>query len=148
MIPEALAEVNGLGIYYQDRKGRWIFMDNDLNIFPGAISTMSDRLETFALRLDKEPPELHWLYPRIATSNRRPMFKIKAEDELSGLDDRTINLEVDGQFVLLGYDPENDRLMGTPEEPLSVGEHKTVITVRDFCGNETRLEHSFRITNP
>lgn len=81
----------------------------------------------------------------MATSQRRPAFRLRVRDEISGFDDRTVDLEVDGQFVLMEYDPEAGTIFGAPDEPLTPGNHSVTLSLRDFNGNETRLLRTLRI---
>ncbi len=134
-----------LGLYGQTPGGRWRFLDNDRSQVKGSISAGSTRMQSFALRRDVTPPALEWLSPSATTSDRRPTLRLRVHDNLSGLDDRTLNLEVDGSFVLMEYDAEAGALFGSPEEPLSPGKHRIILRLRDFCGNEARLERTLTV---
>ncbi|HEX7343776.1 MAG TPA: M23 family metallopeptidase [bacterium] len=145
-IPDGEAQPEQLGIYGLSPKGVWKFLDNDRRKVEGCVTGSSPRLERYVMRRDSEPPRAIWLSPAAATSQRRPTFKLSVRDELSGFDDRSINLEVDGRFVLMEYDPEASTVFGSPDDPLAAGEHQVALTLRDFCGNETRLQRKVTIT--
>jgi hypothetical protein len=136
-----------LGIYTLTRKGEWEFLDNDQRTNPGSVYGASRQLETYVLIRDPDPPELKWLAPQRSTKNARPTFRLRVEDEFSKVDDRTISLEIDGAWVLMEYDYENDLMQGRPEKPLSPGGHEVTVTVRDFCGNEAFLTRTLTILN-
>ena len=145
-IPSGETQAQELGIYGLSPKGVWKFLDNDLRKLEGYVSGMSPRLERYVLRRDSDPPQVTWLSPKAATSQRRPTFKFSVRDELSGFDDRSINLEVDGQFVLMEYDPEARTVFGSPDVALAAGEHQILIFLRDFCGNQTSMQRKLTIT--
>ncbi len=147
-IPADQSRSDKLGIYYLTRKGKWSFIDNDLRSAPGAVFGRTPSLESYVLIEDTAPPELRWLSPALTTSDRRPVFKLAVADELSGVDDRTISLLIDGEWLLMEYDYEEDRMTGRPPEPLSVGEHNVTVTVRDFNGNEAALSRVLTIITP
>lgn len=145
-IPSGETQPHELGIYGLSPKGVWKFLDNDRRKVEGYVSGSSPRLESYALRRDSDSPRVTWLSPKASTSQRRPTFKLSVRDELSGFDDRSINLEVDGQFVLMEYDPEAGTVFGSPDEALAAGEHQILLSLRDFCGNEMRLQRKLTIT--
>lgn len=134
-----------LGIYSLTRKGEWEFIDNDRRTVPGSVYGWSPQLETYVLIRDAEPPELRWLSPKRSTKNPRPTLRLRVEDNFSIVDDRTMSLEIDGEWVLMEYDFENDLMFGRPEEPLSPGEHRIEVRVRDYCGNEAQLSRTLTI---
>lgn len=147
-IPSEEKQPDKLGIYYLSKKGKWVFMDNDRKAAYGTISGSSPSLEKFALMKDTNPPELRWLSPAFTTTDRRPTFRFRVEDELSGIDDRSISLEIDGQWVLMEYDFEAERVFGQLEEPLGFGDHQIDFRVRDFCGNEAGIQKTITIVRP
>lgn len=147
-IPKDETQPDKLGIYALSKKGKWTFVDNDRRLVSNAVSGVTPTLEKYALIKDVDPPELRWLSPRLTTSDRRPTFRLKIVDELSGVDDRTISLEIDGKWVLMEYDPEKDRIFGQPEDSISPGQHRVEVTVKDFCGNERRIQRTINVVNP
>lgn len=146
-IPPNESQPERLGIYKFSKKGKWVFIDNDHKT-PGAICGSAPALESYVLILDDDPPQLSWLSPNLTTSDRRPKFSLKVTDELSGVDDRSVTLEIDGRWMLMEYDPEADRIVGRPEEPLSRSQHQISVSVKDFCGNETQIRRTLTIINP
>jgi hypothetical protein len=144
-IPAGESQPEQLGVYGLSPKGIWKFLDNDRQRHPGFVTGPSPRLEKYALKKDDVAPQVAWLSPNLTTSQRRPTFRLSVKDELSGFDDRSIMREVDGQFVLMEYDPEAGTVFGAPDQALSVGSHSVTLSLKDFCGNETRLERALRI---
>lgn len=144
-IPDNEQQADKLGIYYLSKKEKWSFVDNDRSRVPGTVSGSTPTLEKYALIKDTDPPELRWLSPRLATSERRPTFRLEVKDELSGVDDRSVTLEIDGRWLLMEYDPEVDRIFGQPEEPLTVGDHLIEVLVKDFSGNEASLQRTLKV---
>jgi hypothetical protein len=145
-VPEGDPHPERLAVYGLAPKGVWKFLDCDREKVSGSVTGKSPRLEYYALRRDSSPPGVTWLAPAAATSARKPAFRMSVRDDLSGLDDRTVNLEVDGKFVLLEYDGEARTLFGAPDEPLAPGDHKVTLTLRDYSGNETRIQKSLKVT--
>jgi hypothetical protein len=147
-IPQDEAYPEQLGIYIYTRKEEWQFWDNDTTKVSGSVFAETPSLERYAFIRDSAPPTLRWLAPNQTTSNRRPTFKLKAIDKLSGVDDRTLRLEIDGKWLLMEYDFEKDRIFGQPDAPLAPGDHRITLSVKDFCGNEVKLERNLKIINP
>jgi len=147
-IPSEEEHPEQLGFYYFSKKNEWQFVDNDRIKVPGKLYAETPALETYVVLRDVEPPELRWISPSLTTTDAQPTFKFTAEDELSGVDDRTVQFLVDGHWVLLEYDFEKDILRGTPRNSLSSGEHQIELTVGDFNGNEASLKRILTVTNP
>lgn len=147
-IPETEMQPEKLGVYKLTHHGTWAFVDNNLSEKNGFVTGSSPRLESYALRKDTTPPAVTWIAPPASTSNRRPTFRMSVRDDLSGLDDRSVFLEVDGKFVLMEYDSEARTLFGTAEEPLTLGEHQIRLTLNDFSGNRAEVHKTLRITRP
>jgi hypothetical protein len=145
-IPETETQPEKLGVYKITHHGTWAFVDNNLSEKNGFVTGSSPRLESYALRKDTAPPAITWISPPAATSQRQPTFRMSVRDDLSGLDDRTVYLEVDGKFVLMEYDSEARTIHGTADEPLAPGEHRIKLTLSDFCGNRAELHRTLRIT--
>jgi hypothetical protein len=135
-----------LAMYGLTPKGGWRFVGCDRQKIPGFVTGSYSRLGSFALRRDAKPPTATWMSPQALTSNRLPTFKLAVKDEISGFDDQSVNLEVDGQFVLMEYFPEAGTIFGTPDDPLSAGSHHVVLTLQDRCGNQTRIEKTIKVT--
>ncbi len=147
-IPETETQPEKLGVYKLTHHGTWAFVDNNLGEKNGFVTGSSPRLESYALRKDVTPPAITWISPPATTSQRQPTFRMSVRDDLSGLDDRTVVLEVDGEFVLMEYDSEARTISGTVGEPLAPGEHRIKLLLRDFSGNLTELHRNLRITHP
>ncbi|MFH1861298.1 MAG: M23 family metallopeptidase [bacterium] len=144
-IPPNEKEPQQVGIYVRDFRKGWSFLDNNRQLKSGCVTGASPRLDAYALRRDNAPPTLRWLTPAQTTTARKPTFSLSVSDNLSGFDDRTVDLTVDGEFVLMEYDSEARKLFGKPERPLANGEHVVVVKLGDFCGNETSLRRTFRV---
>ena len=124
-----------LGIYFLQRE-KPIFLGNRLS---GAeISAGCLNLETFILVYDRTPPEVRLNYPRSNSPIRekKPKFRFTVEDTLSGIDAESINITLDGSWILAEYDPPVKKIYGHLREPLSAGEYQLIISLRDKCGNE------------
>ncbi len=146
IIPADEPKPEKLGIYTLSKKGKWKFVDNDLHKIPGSVFGEIPSLETCVLIKDEEPPELRWLAPNFSTSNPQPVFRLSVADELSGVDDRTLDFRIDDEWMLMEYDYEEDRIFGTPRQPLAPGKHLILFSVKDYNGNEVKLERSLQVT--
>jgi hypothetical protein len=143
-IPAGEKEPEKLGLY--TRSWRWKFVDNDFSRVPGSVSGSTPNLESYALLKDDVAPACSWSNPFTTTSNGRPSFRFHIKDDLSGVDDRTIDLEIDGQWVLLEYDLETLSAVGAPEAPLSRGTHKLELSVKDYSGNVSSLHRMITVS--
>ncbi|MCX6639443.1 MAG: M23 family metallopeptidase [bacterium] len=142
-IPAGETELEKLGLY--TRSWRWKFIDNDRDRVPGSISGSTPNLETYALLKDNIAPTASWSNAFGSIANSRPTFRFHIKDELSGVDDRTIDFEIDGQWVLLEYDLETQAAVGAPDTLLTRGTHKIDFKVKDYCGNETSIHRTITI---
>ncbi|MBX7109433.1 MAG: M23 family metallopeptidase [Chitinophagales bacterium] len=62
-------------------------------------------------------------------------IRFTISDDLSGI--VSYKGMLDGQWMLMEYDPKNNRLQCTPDKQLSAGEHSLQITVADDVKNES-----------
>ncbi|TKJ42423.1 hypothetical protein CEE37_01710 [candidate division LCP-89 bacterium B3_LCP] len=145
-IPANEANPEKLGIHTLSEKGEWKFIDNDRITSPGSIFGASPQMESYVLIRDLDPPELHWLSFKQKTRSHLPTLRLRVRDQLSLVDDRTVSLTVDGNWVLMEYDPEAHTITGKPRNPLSPGDHNIQVSVKDYCGNEATLSATITVS--
>ncbi|MBU0520136.1 hypothetical protein KJ564_14510, partial [bacterium] len=147
-IPREETHPEQLGLYYLSKKGEWQFIDNDLKKLPGKLYGETPALESYVVMRDAEAPTLRWLAPHLTTNDSQPTIRIKAEDELSGVDDRSVRLLIDGQWTLLEYDFETGILLGSPRFKLAPGDHGIKLEVADYNGNRAIMTKTLTVTMP
>ena len=89
----------------------------------------------FASYADTLPPRVRWL------SRRRILARL--EDQGSGIDARTLEVRVDGDWIPAYYDIDRHRV--TYEHPLPPGRHRVSLTVADKAGRRTTSEHTLQV---
>jgi hypothetical protein len=135
-----------LGVYYEARPGKWVFIDNEVDSVRQTVSARVLSLERFALIRDTQPPQISNAYPPDGTRlrTRRPLLKVRVKDERSGLaDEERVFMLLDGRRVPAEYDPEADELRYRPRRDLEPGKHTLVISAEDQNGNRARHEATF-----
>lgn len=81
--------------------------------------------------------------PRVRVQRLRRSIYIRVNDNLSGVD--SYNAYVDGQWILLEYEPKSSALFGTVPRDIGSGEHSFKLSVKDGVGNETVVERSIKL---
>lgn len=137
-IPDSSRGMNGLGVYYYDRKKGWLFIPTrwqaDTRTFTGRITS----LEKFTILQDTIPPLLVPVQSahdgRLKTRNGNLKFVVK--DEMSGIyQESQIVVTINGEWHLFEYDPEEDFLKINVPESTS-GLIPLNISVTDNVGNK------------
>lgn len=144
--PEGVTDTSKVGIYeWDDRKG-WVFVDIGRDSGLYAVNGEVKNLGIFALLIDDVPPEIAGLRPgnNQVIAERQPKILATIRDASSGIwREEDIDVRLDGQTLIVEYDPEEDLIFATPRQPLSVGTHTLEVIIRDICGNEARQVQSF-----
>jgi hypothetical protein len=136
------------GLCRFDRSGKtWTWIDND--------TTPSDKTSgssagggVFAAMVDTTAPTISGLNlsQRHTYYDRQPVVKFKLRDNLSGFeDDCSIDVRVDGRWLLPEFDIEEGRCVATLGEPLDLGPHELKITAVDRAGNRCERKTEFEI---
>ena len=68
-------------------------------------------------------------------------MSFRVEDSISGV--ASYNAYVDGEWILLEYDPKNKRLIHYFDNRVKPGEHELHIVVEDLVGNQKQLKLNF-----
>ena len=144
--PEGVTDTSKVGIYTWDIKKGWVFVDIGRDSGMYAVNGEVKHLGVFALLVDDVPPEIVELRPGNgqAILDRQPKVLAMIHDVSSGIwREEDIEMRIDGNALIVEYDPEEDLIFATPRKPLAVGAHQIEVVVRDICGNEARQVHSF-----
>ncbi|MFT5369573.1 MAG: hypothetical protein ACI8V2_004551, partial [Candidatus Latescibacterota bacterium] len=144
--PEGVTDTSKVAIYTWDIKKGWVFVDIGRDSGMYAVNGEVKHLGVFALLVDDVPPEIVELRPGNgqAILDRQPKVLAMIHDVSSGIwREEDIEMRIDGNALIVEYDPEEDLIFATPRKPLAVGAHQIEVVVRDICGNEARQVHSF-----
>lgn len=147
--PEGISDTSKVGIYtWNKKKNEWVFVDIGRDSGVYAVNGEVKHLGTFALLVDDVPPEIRGLRPAKGqvVLERQPKILATIRDVSSGIwREEDIEMRLDGKKLIVEFDPEEDLIFAKPRKPLAVGRHQIEVVVRDICGNEARLVHSFMI---
>jgi len=102
---------------------------------PGLLVAMEDSVK----------PRIRQIRPTQAETitSRRPAISARVSDAGSGI--REIEAACGGQWLLMEYDPELERIEWERDEDLPAGEQELVFRVTDRAGNETVATGTLRI---
>ncbi|MFQ5709477.1 MAG: M23 family metallopeptidase [bacterium] len=146
--PASEVEPEKLGVYFQSRKGRWVFVDNKLNETNRTIWAKVLSFEKFALLRDEAPPEITHLLPANGShlTNRTPRISFKIFDRLSGIrSEEDIVVQLDGNKLIAEYDPERRRVSYQVRSPLPRGRHRITVWAQDASKNVAQRSALFWI---
>jgi hypothetical protein len=142
--PQGVADTSKIGLYAWDVSKGWIFVDIGRDTDMYAVNGEVKHLGIFALLIDDVPPEILEFHPanHHVVRERQPKIWAKVRDVSSGIwREEDYEMRIDGQKLIVEYDPEEDMMFAQPSIPLTVGTHQVEMIVRDICGNETRQVH-------
>lgn len=137
-----------LGLYQEQSKGKWAFVDRQLDTENRLVSGKVRRLLRFALFSDSRSPVLSSLQPAAGSTiaERQPLLRAGVDDIGSGIGrEEDLDLRLDGQRLIAEYDPEAGTLSARPEAPLKPGGHLLEVEVRDQSGNQARARAEFSV---
>jgi hypothetical protein len=126
-----------------DAKKKWTLLETARK--QGRASAAIRQLGVYALLTDGTPPTLAIRTPARdkPIENRRPRIEALARDLGSGV--KEFRATFNGQWLLIGYDPEQDLLTWEQDEDLPPGLGTLVVEARDYAGNLSRRELSLTI---
>jgi hypothetical protein len=130
--------------WFDKEEEEWVWIDEDTaNADLAAGPSLGGGL--FAALIDTTAPTITGLNLKQGHRywNKQPRVKFQLEDNLSGFeDDRSIDVRVDGQWLLPELDIEDGDCVATLRGPLKLGKHVLTIGAVDRAGNriERRVE--------
>jgi hypothetical protein len=133
--------------WYDMLEEEWVWIDDeteDENLAAGP--SLGGGL--FAAIVDSEAPTLTDLNLKRGHRywNRQPRVKFKLEDNLSGFeDDRSLDVRIDGQWLLPEFDIEDGDVVATLREPLALGNHVLTVSAVDRAGNKVERRIEFEV---
>lgn len=146
--PRDHPDANKLGIYEWNARKGWVFVDMGRDSTLGVITGKVKTFGVFALLYDNVPPTISNVFPPHGTvlSARQPKVVVHVTDGYSGIwREEDMVVQIDGKPLIVEYDPEEDRMVARPRQPLMPGSHRLEIVVRDISGNESRRTTTFEI---
>ncbi len=144
--PEADCTPQKLGLYELTEEGWWRPIGQNLDTLAKTVNGKVRYFSTYALLEDTKPPVIKnvSLYDGKRIKQRRPEIKALLKDNLSGIaSDLDILITIDGEWMIPEYDPETGVLVTRPTFPLSYGEHRLLISVKDGAGNRSEATRRF-----
>lgn len=137
-----------IGIYqYLDDQWRWL--GNNFQRESGCLKAKTRRMGTVALLRDNMPPEIKGVFPGSGGKFRASMVNaIQAivRDNLSGIpDDLAIQVELDGQSLIVEYNAVKHKIYYALPEKLKSGRHVLRIKAYDRAQNISTFTSSFII---
>ena len=138
-----------VGLYTHDGStdySRWFNLGGELE--GDVLKTRVGGLGPFAALADTTPPELRLLSPRDGSRLRvgRPRIVFQIEDNASGFSEESqLVLRLNGTKVIARYDPQRDRLIYVPRDPLDSGDYWISLEAIDNVGNVGRISASFTV---
>ena len=125
-----------------------MFVDMGRDSVLGAVTGEAKHLGLFAMLVDNVPPEIVKVEPANGTSvsTRQPKVVANVKDVSSGIwREEDIVMKVDGQALIVEYDPEEDLIFATPRKPLSSGVHKLEMFTASLVGGPGKSTTSVHI---
>ncbi len=137
-----------IGIYqYLDDQWRWL--GNNFQQESGYLKAKTRRMGTVALLRDNMPPEIKGVFPGSGGKFRASMVNaIRAivGDNLSGIpDDLAIQVELDGQSLIVEYNAVKHKIYYAIPEKLKSGRHVLRIKACDRAQNISTFTSNFII---
>jgi hypothetical protein len=150
LTPDALAPET-LGVYRWDTFGkRWSYEGGDLEDGNTRLSIRFRRYGRFALLQDASPPEILQVVPAPGSrsSNRRPVFSARVEDQGKGLNYDGVTFELDGRTLESEFDPDRGLSKVLDPPRLAPGTHHLKVVAVDLAGNtSTPIEGDFQVAD-
>ena len=105
----------------------------------GWMTVNTRRLGRFVVMADTIPPAVSALnFKNLAQVDSLKVLKVSLKDDFSGIND--IKPSLNGEWLLMDYDPKNKLLTYEVDERLKKGENIFRLIVTDQCNNKTVFE--------
>ena len=142
-VPTGASDGERVGVYRKVGKGKWELMDTTRK--GDRLEVQSKRLGVFAVMEDVSAPRIRRVRPRdeATVTTRRPAIRAVVEDAGSGIGGYRGTLN--GQWLLMAYDPERSTLEWERDEDLPLGSNELVLTLRDRAGNVSEVRRTIEV---
>jgi hypothetical protein len=111
------------------------------NYEKGFVSTKTKGFGTFTVSVDTISPEIRGLNIYPGKIMKSTTLKMSVKDDLSGI--QKYSASIDGEWILMEYEPKNNRLTHYFKSDLSQGKHLFKITVEDARQNVSEYQAEF-----
>ena len=133
--------------WYDPNEEEWVWIDEEAEddnlaagpslgggLFAAIIDTTAPKLTDLNLKRGHR----YW--------NKKLRVRFNLEDNLSGFeDDRSLDVRIDGNWLLPEFDIEDGEVVATLKEPLALGHHTLTVAATDRAGNKTEREVEFEV---
>lgn len=133
-------------IAQRDDEGEWSYQGNRVDTGDRMQARVRE-FGTYALMEDRDPPQV---YPR-SFRNQQVMgsspasLRLTLKDEGAGINSKSIQAFLDGQWVPFYYDYKNDQIEYRLPQALSSGPHTLRVNANDEVGNLVSKDFQFEI---
>ena len=135
--------------YYNEDKGKWVFMNSNIDTIKNTIYTNILSGEIFAVINEITPPQISQLIPDIGGSYKQRTLNtvsFTVSDNLSGIiNENNISLTIDNNPTIFEYNSYRKEIILELKNNLSLGEHHLSLNVNDNVGNSLKKEGIFYI---
>ncbi|MBI5866966.1 MAG: M23 family metallopeptidase [candidate division Zixibacteria bacterium] len=142
-------EARRVALYrYRSESNNWEFVGSEYSSDEQVISGKIECPGSFALLADSTRPSIRDFTPAKSDRirDRQPMIHFVLSDDLAGIgSDTDIVMTIDDHWTVVEYNPETQQAKAQPRNPLTPGDHRLVLTVKDRVGNETKLQRTLTI---
>ncbi|MGC9362962.1 MAG: peptidoglycan DD-metalloendopeptidase family protein [Fidelibacterota bacterium] len=147
-VPTGAENPDKIGVYQLD-DDKWKFLNNTLIADNGSMRAKTNKLGSFALIKDSQPPEITDIFPGNGGRFRaRDIVYISAivKDQLSGIkDDTAISVMLNDRPLYVEYNAPKNHIRYKIAGGLPAGQHTLKITVVDNANNQTTGSSTFTV---
>jgi len=145
-IPPGEIRHEQLGIFrYRGGSNRWSYIATQYDHEPGYLSCRVLTAGTYALLRDVFPPALSFRRPASRHLQSLQRLVIRASDRGKGIDDRTIQVVLNGRNADAEYDPDWGHVVTKDLQFLRRGKNSMLVRVSDRAGNSNEKNFVFSL---
>lgn len=141
-----IGDSSKLGIYRINGSGKASFVGNGWN--DGMVTATTSGFSRFTVLEDTVAPEIHHIEPMdsVRLKNTQPKISVVFKDTLSGISGEDAYIvRLNGKRLIIEYDPVYHTGFHQVLNPLSVGEHKLDVVIKDRAGNVAQRKSMFTV---
>lgn len=143
-IPRGEERPEQLGIFkYQPLGNNWRYMQTQNVPEAGYLGCRVLNGGTFALLRDVYPPQIHFRGRHVLHAANYKKLVVRLRDRGKGIDDRTVEVFVNGQKVESEFDPDWGHLLIDVSAGVQKGKNELLVQAADFAGNRSEKTFHF-----
>lgn len=134
------------GLYQVSRKGKFNWVNHE--VIPGWFKAKMRHIAPVTVLADTVPPVIQSVFPHdgMRLQTHWPEIRAVFRDTLSGIyGESNYRFILDGQSLLVAYDPEKQLGEGILRHSLATGSHTLEIIIRDRAKNVVKTKRTFYI---